>query len=203
MENEIILKTIDYVKQNLIGDPGHDLEHAYRVWDLGKKISKLENANLEIVEPACLLHDIADAKFCDGNESIGPQKAYSFLTSLNLEEEKINPIMNIITYLSFRKRNEMLGEKSIEFQVVQDADRLDAIGAIGIARAFSYGGFKERKIYNPKNMQDSTIGHFYDKLLLLKDLMNTKTGKEIAEQRHQFMELYLKQFFDEVGEDVS
>jgi len=198
MNNEIISTTVEYVKQNLIGDSGHNWEHTYRVWLLGKKISNLENANLEIVEPACLLHDIADAKFCNGDESIGPQKAYSFLTSLKLEEEKINHIVNIIKYLSFRKRNEMPEKKSIEFQVVQDADRLDAIGAIGIARAFSYGGFKGREIYNPRNMQDSMIGHFYEKLLLLKDLMNTKTGKEIAEQRHQFMELYLKQFFDEV-----
>jgi len=193
----IVSMTANYVRNNLIGDNGHDWPHTYRVWNLGKRIAEIEKADLITVELSCLLHDIADAKFCNGDESIGPAKAKKWLQSRNIDFMKTNEIIDIIKYISFRKRDEAPKKKSIEFQVVQDSDRLDAMGAIGIARAFSYGGFKGRDIYNFDNMDDSTIGHFYNKLLLLKDLMNTKTGKKIAEERHNFMELYLKQFLKE------
>ncbi|CAN5845683.1 hypothetical protein BH11BAC4_BH11BAC4_11900 [soil metagenome] len=156
------------------------------------------------------MHDIADAKFHDGNEDIGPEKARVFLHSLNVGENIIAHVENIIRHISFKGGNFQTAFSSPELSVVQDADRLDALGAIGIARAFNYGGFKNRELYNPgikpdlqmtkeayKKTATPTINHFYEKLLLLKDRMNTDTGKKMAAERHAFMEKYLEQFYAE------
>jgi len=164
-----------------------------------------------VVELAALLHDIADSKFHQGDETIGPKKAREFLESIHVDENIIQHVVLIIQHISFKGGNFNLEFTSPELQVVQDADRLDAIGAIGIARAFHYGGFKNREIFNPaiqpklnmnreeyKNDTGPTINHFYEKLLLLKDRMNTQTGKELAEQRHQFMQNFLDQFHAEM-----
>jgi len=213
-KKEIISLTISYVKETLDGaEGGHDWFHIERVYNNAKLIAKGESVDLFIVELGALLHDIADAKFHNGDETIGPKKAASFLKSLNIEEELINHIVNIIHHVSFKTSldpNSANKFQSNELSVIQDADRLDAIGAIGIARAFNYGGFKNRSLYDPliapnidqdketyKNSKAPTINHFYEKLLLLKDKMNTITGRKIAEKRHQFMEQYLEQFYDE------
>ena len=159
---------------------------------------------------AALLHDIADSKFHYGDETIGPKVALEFLTKENIAEEIISHVVAIIENISFKGGNFEQNFHSKELEIVQDADRLDAIGAIGIARTFNYGGFKNRDIYDPqilpnlsmskeeyKNSTAPTINHFYEKLLLLKDKMNTETGKKIAQKRHDFMESYLEQFYNE------
>ena len=209
----IIDQTISFVKEVLKNaETGHDWFHVERVYKNAILINRGENSNLLIVSLAALLHDIADSKFNNGDEEIGPKLATEFMQSINLDEEIINHVVHIISNMSYK--NEFLSEKkfnkSIEFKVVQDADRLDAMGAIGIARCFNYGGFKNRVLYNPnvkpnlnltkeeyKNSTSPTINHFYEKLLLLKEKMNTDTGKKIAEKRHKFMENYLKQFYNE------
>lgn len=206
-----IQKTIEFVKKELQNaEAGHDWWHIERVYKSAKAIAIEEKVDLEIVEFAALLHDIADAKFNDGDEEIGPQKAGEFLKSIDVEENKIIHVQQIIRNMSFKSSLGKISFTSPEMLVVQDADRLDAIGAIGIARAFTYGGFKNRELYNPainpvinqskeayKNTTAPTINHFYEKLLLLKDKMNTLTGKRIALQRHEFMEQYLTQFYAE------
>lgn len=209
--NLIIEKTIDFVKSELSdAEGGHDWFHIERVWKNTKLIAKTEKVNLEVAELAALLHDIADSKFHDGDESIGPKKARQFLDSICINQETIDHVVAIIENVSFKGGNWDRTHSSLELDVVQDADRLDAIGAIGIARTFNYGGFKNRAIYDPsiepksnmtkeeyKKSTAPTINHFYEKLLLLKDLMNTETGKAIAEQRHQYMEQFLDQFYAE------
>ncbi len=204
-----------YVKQTLAhAEGGHDWWHIHRVRKLAVSIAKQEQANMLVVELAALLHDIADAKFNGGNEKEGPQMAADFLQSLGVDNEVIKHIVNIITYMSFKNSFEIVPFQSLEMHVVQDADRLDAIGAIGIARTFNYGGFKNRVIYDPaippqvytqkeayKNSTAPTINHFYEKLLLLKDTIKTTYGKQLAEQRHAFMQQYLTQFFTEWGEE--
>jgi uncharacterized protein len=206
-----IQQTIEFVKNELQNaEAGHDWWHIERVYKSAKAIAIEEIVDLEIVEFAALLHDIADAKFNDGDEEIGPQKAGEFLKSISIEEDKIIHVQQIIRNMSFKSSLGEISFTSPEMLVVQDADRLDAIGAIGIARAFTYGGFKNRELYNPaikpvinqskeayKNTTAPTINHFYEKLLLLKDKMNTLTGKRIAQQRHEFMEQYLSQFYAE------
>jgi len=206
-----IQKTIEFVKKELQNaEAGHDWWHIERVYKSAKAIAIEEKVDLEIVEFAALLHDIADAKFNDGDEEIGPQKAGEFLKSITVEENKIIHVQQIIRNMSFKSSLGKISFTSPEMLVVQDADRLDAIGAIGIARAFTYGGFKNRELYNPainpvinqskeayKNTTAPTINHFYEKLLLLKNKMNTLTGKRIALQRHEFMEQYLTQFYAE------
>ncbi len=208
---ELIQKTITFVKQTLTQAEGaHDWWHIYRVWKTSMLIQKTEDANPFIVELGALLHDIADHKFNKGDESIGPQKARVFLNSLNIENEVIEAIVKIIENISFLGGYKKSNYYSTELAIVQDADRLDAIGAIGIARTFNYGGFKKREIYNPEikpNLHMSkeeykyntspTINHFYEKLLLLKDKMNTETGKKLAQNRHDFMERFLNQFYKE------
>ncbi len=210
-ENEIISKTIQFVKKELQGaEGGHDWWHIERVLKNAQAIAREENVNNLIVELGTLLHDIADAKFHNGDESIGPKKARDFLQSLQLDKEIIDHVESIIKNISFKGGNFQPSFNSIELAIVQDADRLDALGAIGIARAFNYGGFKNREIYNPgispdlkmtkdayKKSNAPTINHFYEKLLLLKNRMNTTAGKRLAEERHKFMELYLEQFFNE------
>jgi uncharacterized protein len=190
---------------------GHDWFHTLRVYNNAKLISKHEDVDLLIVELAALLHDIADPKFYDGDETIGPKKASEFLLKQNVDSTIIEHVTKIIEHMSFKNSFDLdTSFSSREMEVVQDADRLDAIGAIGIARCFNYGGFKNRVLYDPniapnlnmtkaeyKTSKSPTINHFYEKLLLLKDQMNTKTGRRIAEKRHDFMENYLKQFYAE------
>ncbi len=210
--SELITETIAFVKNELAAaEGGHDWFHIERVYKNALLLSKNEMVDEFIVSLAALLHDIADAKFHNGDESIGPKKATEFLFKMNVDEVIIHRVTTIISEMSFKNSiGEKAQERSIEFQVVQDADRLDAIGAIGIARCFNYGGFKNRKLYDPeiapklnmtkeeyKKSNGPTINHFYEKLLLLKDEMNTKTGKQIAKERHTFMESYLKQFYAE------
>jgi uncharacterized protein len=210
-KQQLISKTEDFVKTTLKGaEGGHDWFHILRVWNNAKLISKTEHVDVFIVELGALLHDIADSKFYNGDESIGPKVARKFLENLQVEEAVILHIEQIILNISYKGGNFEQNFTSAELQVLQDADRLDAIGAIGIARCFNYGGFKNRPLYNPeippklnqtkeeyKNSTAPTINHFYEKLLLLKDKMNTKTGKKIAEERHRYMEVFLQQFYNE------
>jgi len=208
-----IAATIAYVKQELANaEAGHDWFHVERVYKTALQIAEHENVNLLVVKLAALLHDIADSKFNNGDEEIGPQKAGNFLRSQNIAEEVVAHVQQIIQYMSFKNSFEAIVFNSPEMEIVQDADRLDAMGAIGIARAFTYGGYKNRELYNPaippknkqtkqeyKNTQSHTINHFYEKLLLLKDSMNTNEGKKLAQKRHQFMLDYLAQFYAEWG----
>lgn len=212
-KDQIIANTIDFVKEELVGaEGGHDWFHTERVFNNAKLIAKTEKANPLIVAIGALLHDIADAKFHDGDETVGPKMASEFLFKQNIDSSIIEHVVKIIENISFKSSLSKNQNKfaSIELNIVQDADRLDAIGAIGIARCFNYGGFKNREIYNPeirpnlnmtkeeyKKSSAPTINHFYEKLLLLKDKMNTKTGRELAKERHTFMEKYLEQFFKE------
>jgi uncharacterized protein len=207
----LIDNTILFVKQKLENaEAGHDWFHIERVYKNALLIAQDEICDIQIVKLGALLHDIADSKFNDGDETIGPKVARAFLESQNTSEEIITNVVNIIENISFKGGNFDKKFNSIELEIVQDADRLDAIGAIGIARTFNYGGFKNRQLYNPeiapklnmskeeyKNSEAPTINHFYEKLLLLKDKMNTKTGKNLAQERHKFMELFLSQFYAE------
>ena len=210
-KNTLVNATVKYVKQELKhAEGGHDWWHIYRVWKVASHLAWQENVDLVVVELGALLHDIADSKFHDGDESIGPEKARLFLNKIGLDEHRTDHIIKIIENISFKGGNNSSTFHSIELAVVQDADRLDAMGAIGIARAFNYGGFKNRSLYDPEikpNLQMTkeeyktstapTINHFYEKLLLLKDRMNTTAGRKIAEERHKFMAQYLEEFYKE------
>jgi uncharacterized protein len=212
-QEKIIANTIIFVKDTLKNaEGGHDWFHIERVFKNAILISKDEKVDIFVVSLAALLHDIADAKFYNGDETVGPRIASEFLVKQDVSKNIIEHIINIIKDISFKNSfdKETKTFTSKELQVVQDADRLDAIGAIGIARCFNYGGFKNRSLYDPeiipnlnmtkedyKKTTSPTINHFYEKLLLLKAQMNTASGKKIAAQRHDFMELYLKQFYDE------
>ncbi len=207
----IIDKTILFVKDKLQNaEGGHDWFHIERVHKNAISIAETETCDLTVVKLGALLHDIADSKFHDGDEEIGPQKARNYLESQKVSEEIIKHVIQIIENISFKGGNFEKQFTSKELEIVQDADRLDAMGAIGIARTFNYGGFKDRSIYNPtiapklnmskeeyKKSDAPTLNHFYEKLLLLKDKMNTETGKKLAQERHRFMELYLSQFYAE------
>ncbi|HEY9184342.1 MAG TPA: HD domain-containing protein [Salegentibacter sp.] len=209
--SEVIKNTLEFVKKTLANaEGGHDWFHIQRVYNNAKLIAKGEKADLFIVELGALLHDIADYKFHNGDESRGPQLASEFLNTQKVSEEEVAHVIKIIENVSFKGGKEKKNFYSTELKIVQDADRLDALGAIGIARTFNYGGFKGRALYDPEiepnlNMTKEeykastapTINHFYEKLLLLKDLMNTETGRKIAEERHRFMESYLQQFYSE------
>lgn len=208
---ELIRRTADYVQNALSeAEGGHDWWHIHRVWTNAKRIAREEQVDPYVVELAALLHDIADSKFHDGDEEIGPRTAQQFLASLPVDSEVVDHVVQIIRSVSFKGGHNEGGFHSPELAVVQDADRLDAIGAIGIARAFNYGGHKGRGLYDPailpnlhmskeeyKHSTAPTINHFYEKLLLLKDRMNTETGRRMAEERHRFMEHYLEQFYRE------
>ena len=208
---DLIAKTILFVKEKLKNaEGGHDWFHIERVFKNAILISKNEICDTTIVQLGALLHDIADSKFHNGDETVGPRVAREFLESENVAEETIIHVVNIIENISYKGGNFEKKFTSIELDVVQDADRLDAIGAIGIARTFNYGGFKNRTLYDPeiapnssmtkeeyKNNESPTLNHFYEKLLLLKDKMNTQTGKQIAQERHRYMEGFLAQFYAE------
>lgn len=213
-EQQLILdNTIAFVKETLKNaEGGHDWFHILRVFNNAKLISKSEEADPFIVALGALLHDIADAKFYDGDETVGPKVATEFLRTQNVEVPAIGHVVFIIENISYKNTLDPNFNLNLtpELAVVQDADRLDAIGAVGIARCFNYGGFKNRPIYNPntppnlnmtkeeyKKSDAPTINHFYEKLLLLKDTMNTKTGRQLAAERHVFMEQFLEQFYAE------
>ena len=209
--SNLIANTILFVKETLKNaEGGHDWFHIERVFKNAILISKNEVCDTTIVQLGALLHDIADSKFHDGDETLGPRIAREFLESQNVTEETIIHVVNIIENISYKGGNFEQKFTSVELDVVQDADRLDAIGAIGIARTFNYGGFKNRALYDPeitpnsgmtkeeyKNNNSPTLNHFYEKLLLLKDKMNTQTGMQIAEERHRYMEEFLAQFYAE------
>lgn len=211
IQKDLISSTITFVKEKLENaEGGHDWFHIERVYKNALLIAQDEDCDLTIVKLAALLHDIADSKFHEGDETVGPKTARLFLENQKVEEATINHVIRIIENISFKGGNFDKNFNSIELAIVQDADRLDAIGAIGIARAFNYGGFKNRSMYDPKiapktNMTKEeykkstapTINHFYEKLLLLKDTMNTESGKKVAAQRHQYMQGFLSQFYAE------
>ena len=216
MVNTVLIeRTVDFVKEKLHGaEAGHDWFHIERVWKLSKKIAETEKCNLEVVELSALLHDIADPKFHDGDEALALKISREFLESKNVSEEIIGQVLFIIKNISFKNRGEVPENLPLELKIVQDADRIDAIGAIGIARTFNFGGFKNNLMYHPdirpklnmskeeyKKNEGTTINHFYEKLLLLKDLMNTEKGKEIAAERHNFMLKFLDEFYSEWNVD--
>ena len=210
-KKQIVNQTAIYIQSKLEGEgSGHDWWHVYRVWKNAVRIAKEEQADLFVVELGALLHDIADWKFNDGNEDIGPQLAREWLESKEVDKDVIVHVCQIIRDISFKGACVATRMKTMEGMIVQDADRLDAIGAIGIARAFAYGGSKGREMYHPdlkpekhdtfeqyKNNRGTSINHFYEKLLLLKDLMNTETARRTAMKRHQVMEEFLHEFFEE------
>ena len=208
---EIISEISKEVRKELANaEGGHDWWHIYRVWNNTKLIAKQEECNEFIVNLGALLHDIADSKFYDGNENIGPEKARTIMESLKIEKPVISDVISIIRNISYKNSFGHNNIESIELKIVRDADRLDAIGAIGIARTFNYGGYTGSEIYNPdippvahktkevyKNSKSTTINHFYEKLLKLKDMMHTETGKKLALNRHEFLLQYLQQFYNE------
>ena len=210
MKNHITL-TINFVKEKLEGaEAGHDWFHIERVWKLSKKIAEKEGGNLEVIELSALLHDIADPKFHNGDETLALKISQNFLEEIHIDTELIEQVLFVIKNISFKNRAEAPENSPLELQIVQDADRLDAIGAIGIARTFNFGGFKNNLMYHPeikpnlgmnkeeyKKSNGTTINHFYEKLLLLKDLMNTETAKKIASERHGFMLQFLDEFYKE------
>ena len=210
MKNHLTL-TINFVKEKLEGaEAGHDWFHIERVWKLSKKIAEKEGGNLEVIELSALLHDIADPKFHNGDETLALKISQNFLEEIQVDAELIEQVLFVIKNISFKNRAEAPENPPLELQIVQDADRLDAIGAIGIARTFNFGGFKNNLMYHPeikpnlgmnkeeyKKSNGTTINHFYEKLLLLKDLMNTETAKKIASERHDFMLEFLDEFYKE------
>ena len=211
----VIEKTVAFVKEKLVGaEAGHDWFHIERVWKIAQKISEKEGGNLEVIELSALLHDIADPKFHNGDETLAIKISKEFLEKELVSEEIIEQVLFIIKNISFKNREELPENPPLELQIVQDADRLDAIGAIGIARTFNFGGFKNNLMYHPeiqpnlnlskeeyKKSNGTTINHFYEKLLLLKDLMNTETAKKIASERHDFMLKFLDEFYKEWNVD--
>ncbi len=213
--NNLIGNTIEFVKEKLEGaEAGHDWFHIERVWKLSRKIAEKEDCNIEVVELSALLHDIADPKFHNGDEMLALKISRGFLESQNASEDIIEQVLFVIKNISFKNRGEAPENLPIELKIVQDADRIDAIGAIGIGRTFNFGGFKNNPMYDPnikpslnmskeeyKKSNGTTINHFYEKLLLLKDLMNTSEGKKIAEERHEFMLNFLDQFYKEWNVD--
>ncbi len=211
LQQEIINETEKYVRSKLEGEGfDHDWGHICRVWKNATHIGKNEDANMFVVELAALLHDIADWKFHDGDDSVGPKMARNWLEKLGVKEEAVSHVCDIIKDMSFKGSGVKSSMKTKEGMIVQDADRLDAVGAIGVARAFAYGGHKGAEMYNPnikvqmhqsfeeyKNSKGTTINHFHEKLLLLKDLMNTDTAKKMAIERHNYMENFLERFHKE------
>lgn len=215
---QIIRRTAGHVRQVLAADSsGHDWFHIERVWTMAKKLAEAEGADLFVVELAALLHDIADWKFHGGDETAGPRAADAWMASLAVEPAIRAHVCDIIAHLSFKGAKVTGGMDTLEGQVVQDADRLDAIGAIGIARAFAYGGHAGRGLHDPsvppvlhesfaayKKNNGPTLNHFYEKLLLLKDRLNTPSAKRVAQERHEFMQSFVDRFLREwSGEDAD
>jgi len=210
-EEAVLKKTEEYIRNKFSGEgSGHDWWHIYRVRNIAIRITARENADLFVVQLAALLHDIADWKFNNGDFNAGPKLAREWLEKLQVGEDVISQVCEIIKGVSFKGAGVTAKMTTTEGMIVQDADRLDAIGAIGIARTFAYGGHRGQEIFNPdvrpewhdsfeeyKNCTGSTINHFYEKLLLLKDLMNTETARKIAMERHRYMEQFLDRFYKE------
>ena len=210
-ERDIIQKTTDHVRGLLSGEgSGHDWFHVERVRNMALRIAREERADTFVVELAALLHDVADWKFASGAHEAGPRAAREWLESLAVPPPVIDHVVSIIAGLSFKGAGVDTSMSTIEGQCVQDADRLDALGAIGIARAFAYGGHKGRALYDPaippqphasfeayKKNAGPTINHYYEKLLLLKDRMSTATGKRLAAERHAYLKHFLEQFLAE------
>ncbi len=210
-QEEIISKICEKLKAEFANEvSGHDWWHLFRVWNTAKHITQIEKANMFVVELGALLHDIADWKFNNNDESVGPKKVTALLEPFEVSKDVIDQVCDIVATVSFKGSAAINKIKTIEGKIVQDADRLDAIGAIGIARAFAYGGFVKRPIYNPDEKYQSnqneasytknnstSINHFYEKSLLLKDRMNTVTGRKMAESRHEYMKDYLEHFYRE------
>jgi uncharacterized protein len=210
-QSAIVTQIADYVKNKFAHESsGHDWWHIYRVWMVALQIADRENANREVVSLGALLHDIADHKFHGGDNSVGPRVAHTLLHDMGADHALIRKVVAIVEEVTFKGAGVATPVSSIEAACVQDADRLDAIGAVGIARAFAFGGSRNRLLHNPeskphlhdnfeayKNDQGATINHFYEKLLLLKDRMQTTHGTKLAELRHRIMEDYLEQFFAE------
>ena len=213
---QIVNLTISFVKEKLkTAEAGHDWFHIERVYKTALKINEKEGGDLLVISLSALLHDIADSKFNNGDEELGPRMATAFLESIAVDTDVVYHVQQIIKNMSFKASFGHIDFSSKELNVVQDADRLDAMGAIGIARAFTYGGFKNRVMYDPeilpaynqtkeeyKSSTAPTINHFYEKLLLLKDLMKTESGLKIAQKRHDFMIEYLEHFFDEANQPM-
>jgi len=211
MNQDILDRTAAFVEQTLSADSsGHDWYHVRRVWQVARQIGRAESADPYVVELAALLHDIADWKFHDGDAAAGPRAARAWLTELAVDAATIDHVCEIIERLSFKGSGVADEMPLLEGRVVQDADRLDAIGAIGIARTFAYGGHVGQPIHDPlvppqrhdsfeayKNSRGTSINHFYEKLLLLKDRMQTPTGRRMAEDRHRYLEQFLERFFQE------
>lgn len=208
---EFVEKTVDFVKEKLHrAEAGHDWFHTERVWKLARKIAAKENADILVVELAALLHDVADSKFHEGDEYLAITISDEFLKSIDLPDDRRHRVLFIIKHNSFKNRSELPEKLPLELQIVQDADRLDAIGAIGIARTFHFGGYRNNLLYHPeiapnlnmtkeeyKKTDGTTINHFYEKLLLLKKMMHTETAKQMAEKRHSFMLDFLDEFYRE------
>jgi len=218
MQHKDIIQSVALkIKEKLNSDcGGHDWWHVYRVWQLSKSIAEIEKGDVFVIELTALLHDVADWKYSDGDELAGGRIARSMLEEYSLHNQTIDQVVEIIDSLSFKGAGVDTTMKTIEGKIVQDADRLDAIGAIGIARTFAYGGMKGRAIYDPdiepflhdsfetyKKSDSPTINHFFEKLLLLKERLNTATAKRIALKRHKFMEQFLFQFFSEWDFDME
>jgi uncharacterized protein len=218
MKKEAIVdKTKSFVQKELKNsEAGHDWWHIERVLKNAAFLSDGENVDDLVIQLACLLHDVGDAKFHNGNEEIGRNKIITYLAELAISEKVRSHVLNIVENISYRKHFDLTVFNSRELEILQDADRLDAIGAVGIARAFSYGGYKDNAFYDPMvlpnlcmdkktytNGNNPTINHFYEKLLKLKSMMNTEKGKQLAEERHQFMVKFLHQFYNEAGIDAS
>ncbi len=211
MNDNIVEITKNFVQLTLKdAEGGHDWFHTQRVLRLSEKIAATEPCDVLVVQLGALLHDIADSKFHLGDETLGEKVAFDYLNTQNVSLEIIEKVVFIINNISYKGGYNVLNKITKELAIVQDADRLDAMGAVGIARTFNYGGYKNRSIYNPKilpnllqskeeykNSDAPTINHFYEKLLLLKDQMNTSKGKELAQKRHDFMEKFLLQFYEE------
>lgn len=210
-QQEIIQAVATRIRSTLEGEgSGHDWWHILRVWNMAKHLCEIERADFFVVELAALLHDIADWKFHDGDDTVGPRVAREILAGHEVNSIVADHVATIIATMSFKGAGVPTPMATLEGKIVQDADRLDAIGAIGIARTFAYGGNKNREMYNPEqkpiqhdskeayfNNGSHTINHFYEKLLLLKDRMNTNAAKSIAQGRHQFMEQFLERFYHE------
>ena len=213
---QLIIQTEEFVKEKLHNaEGGHDWWHIYRVWKMAQRIAKTEQVDNTVVELAALLHDIADPKFHDGDESIGPKIAREYLSGKKVNLSTIDHVVNIIQHMSFKNSLESQTFNSKEMEVVQDADKLDAIGAIGIARCFNFGGHKGNPMHDPtqkpltdmtkeeyKKSNGSSLNHFYEKLFLLKDMMHTKTGKSLAESRHEYMQTFVERFYAEFEGEV-
>ena len=210
-QSALIERVAAQIRRRFVGESsGHDWYHIQRVWKLTQQIAAREGANLEIAELGALVHDIADWKFCAGDETVGPREARRLLSDEGVPGDVIEAVADIVATISFKGAGVTTAMKTLEGQCVQDADRLDAMGAIGIARCFAYGGHAGRAMYDPdvhptmhataeayKSAKGTSLNHFHEKLFLLKDRMNTASGRAMAEERHRYMMEFVDRFLHE------